>query len=293
MHNDSPRVLTTSEARARGLDPSRLRGAEWERPFHGIRARKDATWIELAAARVRAAGRNAMLCGPSAAAMWGVPVPGSASAASVLHVAVPRPHRAPRGPGIIGYSLGLDPIHITVRRGVPVTSPARTWIDSARTLDVPDLVAFGDRLCLPVDDLCSVPELAAALTAAPSVRGVAKLRKALPLVRPGAESFPESVIRVALITAGLPEPRVNADVYDGRRFVARVDLLFAAFGVVVEYEGRHHAEDARQWRRDLTRIGELQRLGYIVERAHADDLRDPAALVARVRTHLVRRGWRP
>lgn len=124
------------------------------------------------------------------------------------------------------------------------------------------------------------------------MRGAARLRAAWPLVVPGAESYPESEIRVSVESAGLPRPLVNAEIRDGRELVARVDLLFAPWGVVVEYEGAHHADDRRQWRRDLTRIGELQRLGYIVERAHADDLRDPTRLITRIRTHLERRGWR-
>jgi hypothetical protein len=195
--------------------------------------------------------------------------------------------------GITGYSVGLAEDCVTTCGGVPVTTPARTWVDLARWLAVPDLVAIADKLCRPDEFALPLEDLATAIAASPRVRGAARLREAIDLVVPGAESYPESIVRVGFEQAGLPRPSVNVPIFDGRTFIARVDLLFEQFGVVVEYEGAHHAEDPHQWRRDLTRIGELQRLGYIVERAHAGDLADPSKLIARIRTHLIRRGWRP
>lgn len=289
-----PAVFSVELARERGVDARRLRSrAEWERPFRGLRARSGARWIDVAGARVRAASPDAVLFGPSALRLWGLDLPGPRPADPTLHVAVPRPARAPRGEGVQGYSVGLDALCIAERWGIPATTRGRTWVDLARWLTLPELVAVGDQLCRPEAGVCSLSELAAAAAASPRVRGAAKVRTALGLVVPGAESYPESQLRVAIELSGLPRPAVNVPIFDGRELVARVDLLFARWRVVVEYEGAHHATDRRQWRRDLTRIGELQRLGYVVERAHADDLRDPTALIARIRTHLRRRGWTP
>ncbi len=291
--SELPRAFTVAHARAQGTAASALRSrAQWARPFRGLRAAVDATWVDVTRARVEAAGEGVFVFGPSALRLWGLDLPAPYADDGLLHLAVPRPGRAPRGEGVVGVSVGIDPVLCTWRLGIRVTTPARTWVDLARMLSVPALVAVADRLCLPELDACTIRELQVALGLSRRVRGAAHLRAAWPLVVPGAESYPESQIRVSLETAGLPRPLVNAEIRDGRDLVARVDLLFAPWGVVVEYEGAHHADDRRQWRRDLTRIGELQRLGYIVERAHADDLRDPARLVARVRTHLERRGWR-
>ncbi|MBN9175919.1 MAG: hypothetical protein J0I43_00910 [Microbacterium sp.] len=289
-----PRVFSVAHARSLGVGEGRLRSRrEWDRPFRGLRATAEAQWSDTAASRARAVGSDAVLCGPSALRAWGHALPAPVEDDGMLHIAVPRPGRAPRGRGIVGYSLGLDPVCVTVWRGIPLTTRARTWVDLARKLTLAQLVAVGDRLCLPEADECTLRELEVALACSPRTRGVAVAREALALIVPGAESYPESELRVAFEQAGLPRPEVNAEIRDGRHFSARVDMLFARWGVVVEYEGAHHAENLRQWRRDLTRIGELQRLGYVVERAHAGDLRDPAALIARVRVHLERRGWRP
>ncbi|MFT3796813.1 hypothetical protein [Microbacterium sp.] len=289
-----PRAFTIAQAREEGVDARRLRSDRtWSRPYRGMRADADASWFDVISARVRAVGPDAVVFGPSALSVWGVERPGLAAPDPDLHVAVPRPGRAPRGAGIVGYSIGLEPIHVTNWRGVPVTTRPRTWIDLARWLAVPQLVAVADQFCRLDENWCTLSELSTALRAAPRVRGAARLREALELVVPGAESYPESLLRVMLEQAGLPRAAVNASIRGSGGFVARVDLLFEDYGVIVEYEGAHHAEDKRQWRRDLTRIGELQRLGYIVERAHAGDLRDPSGLIERVRIHLLRRGWKP
>ena len=45
--------------------------------------------------------------------------------------------------------------------------------------------------------------------------------EALGLIRPGAESRPETLVRLAIIEAGLPEPEVNVDIRDGAGTVHR------------------------------------------------------------------------
>ena len=51
-----------------------------------------------------------------------------------------------------------------------------------------------------------------------------------------------------LVLAGLPEPTVNFIVRsaDGRIWM-RFDLYYAAYGLLVEYDGRQHAENSKQW----------------------------------------------
>jgi very-short-patch-repair endonuclease len=96
-----------------------------------------------------------------------------------------------------------------------------------------------------------------------------------------------------LALAGLPHPLVNAIVRDRQgAFVGRVDLLFAEYGVIVEYDGAQHGDDAGQWRTDITRINDLQALGYLVIRVHKDDMHHPEALVRRIRRALLQRGLR-
>jgi hypothetical protein len=70
-------------------------------------------------------------------------------------------------------------------------------------------------------------ELAAALEAYPGRRGLQRDRTALPLLRTRSESPRESVLRVIIVLAGLPEPECNYNVLaaDGT-FLARGDLVY-------------------------------------------------------------------
>ena len=59
---------------------------------------------------------------------------------------------------------------------------------------------------------------------------------------------------------GLPEPEVNFIVRgrDGE-WLRRFDLCYRAFRLVVEYDGRQHAEDVEHWVTDIDRREELDR----------------------------------
>jgi hypothetical protein len=55
------------------------------------------------------------------------------------------------------------------------------------------------------------------------------------LIRPGAESRPETLVRLAVAGAGRPEPEVNVDIVDGSgRFLGRGDLVHRGWKVIVE-----------------------------------------------------------
>ncbi|WP_158550708.1 endonuclease domain-containing protein [Geodermatophilus sp. TF02-6] len=110
--------------------------------------------------------------------------------------------------------------------------------------------------------------------------GAARVRTAVPLVDPRAESAPESRVRVALALAGLtPVPQYEVRV--AGEFLARVDLAFPEACVAVEYEGAHHFSDT-QIVRDDARIRRLEAAGWRVIRLSAADLRDLDAVVRRV-----------
>lgn len=158
--SELPPAFTVAHARAQGTGPSALRSrVPWSRPFRGLRASVDATWVDVVRARVAAAGEGVVVFGPSALRLWGLDLPAPHADDGLLHLAVPRPGRAPRGEGIAGVSVGLDPVLCTWRGGVPVTTRARTWVDLARQLNVSQLVAVADRLCLPELDECTTREL--------------------------------------------------------------------------------------------------------------------------------------
>lgn len=153
--------------------------------------------------------------------------------------------------------------------GIGVTTPLRTALDLARLLPVPRAVVALDRL--RALQLVTANDIRTAFGAR-RFRGRAAGLAALSLSRDGVESPRETLLRLVWRSAGLPEPVVNAQVWnaDGE-FVARVDLLDPLAGVVGEYDGAVHASAERR-SRDARRQEALEALGLVVVRVGADDL---------------------
>lgn len=278
-----------------GLSDEVMRHPRYGRPSRGVRTSEGASAIDTDRAVVTSMSPHAFLMGASAARTWLAPLPRwlELREAETREIGMPRGRRASKRPDIRSRSVSVRPHELHLIHGLTVTSPARTWFDLAHELDLPHLVAVADHMLRRWATLCTTTELDDVVRTHGRSPGVRRAREALPLVSDHAESPAESRLRVILVLGGLPAPLVNAIVRDGRgAFVARVDLLFAEYGVIVEYEGAQHGDDAGQWRTDITRINELQALGYVVIRVHKDDLRDPAALVRRIRRVLVQRGLR-
>jgi hypothetical protein len=182
-----------------------------------------------------------------------------------------------------------------------VTSPTTTWASlGARIADTYDLVAVADYFVriprMPGgfdvdlgDPIADLGQLRAAVFAGRRVGGPA-LRAALPRVRTGSSSRPETWMRLTLVDHGLPEPVLDHDVFDGDgMFIAALDQAYPALRVGVEYEGEHHRTDAHQWTRDIRRYERLAAEGWIIVRVTKEMLfHQPARFVARVRAALAR-----
>ncbi|MFF2053364.1 hypothetical protein ACFVU2_17320 [Leifsonia sp. NPDC058194] len=200
---------------------------------------------------------------------------------SPIHVSVPAPGRAPEIAGFVGHKLSE---WATVERmGLPVTTPEQTWIDLATMLVPTELLVIGDYFVSGRHPLSTREALARAIAASPGRRGIARARQAIDLIRVGSESPGETRLRLLLESAGLPAPRPNLDIVDGDRFVARVDLAYPDVCVAVEYEGDIHRVDRAVWRKDIRRRERLEDIGWRTVRVTADDLSQPAELIARLR----------
>ena len=71
----------------------------------------------------------------------------------------------------------------------------------------------------------------------------------------------------------------------------RFDLSYPGLKLIIEYDGRQHTESSGQWRRDLRRREELDRLGWRLIVITSDDLHDaPGAVLTRVQEALIDRG---
>ncbi|EFQ83680.1 hypothetical protein HMPREF0063_11343 [Aeromicrobium marinum DSM 15272] len=122
--------------------------------------------------------------------------------------------------------------------------------------------------------------------------GVRRARRVAPLVRSGVASPTESDVRWALHRGGLPEPEINVDIHDDHGgWLARGDLVYRRWKVLVEYDGWQHERDADQRQWDHLRREQLEACGWRVVVITAADLRQVRGVVVRVRQALRQRGW--
>lgn len=277
-------------ARTSGITRQQLRGPGFDRLAHDLYV--PAGRVDSLAARCTAFAQvlpaETVFCHATAARLLGLPLPAGFDPA--VHVAVPAGAVVPSRPELVTHRLILPSGHVSMVGPVRVTSGARTFVDLAVPLRDPALIALGDAAlhC----GLTTVDELASVVEGAMRRRGVLRARRAMARLDGRAESAPESLVRVWIQDAGLPELTPQAVVYDRvGRFVARVDLLIEEYQIVVEYEGAHH-RDREQYGRDLQRRNQLEALGFLV--VHLDATTLTSRLVLRAVTAALRqRGWAP
>jgi hypothetical protein len=282
------RPVRPADLRERGISASVFRGSTWQSVTHGVHVRG----VEHLSLVDRCRGLGLVLTSDpvvshvSAAALWGMPLWGPPVAD--VHVTREPSASAIRRAGVVNHRAELPRDHRDSVQGVAVTTPARTLLDLASVLPLDQLVATGD-YCLR--SLGVRPwELGEMVAWAVGRRGVAALRSAVPLLDARAESPPESLLRVWFSLCGLPPFEPNAEIWDGRQFVARVDLLDRDRRLVVEYEGAYH-RTREQYAADIGRRARLAELGFEVVQIEATMMRSPGRVVRQVAQRLVRLGW--
>ena len=283
-------AFRVNETEFHELTPSRLRSSLLDAPFHGVRSVGLAGADIVERCRMYAPRlRNGQLFSHvTAARLLGIPVPLRHRSSADLHVASVRGTRV-RTRGVVGH-LVPDAV-ASFGEELPVVSPAQTWCHLASMVSRDYLVAAGDYLIsglrLPggsrTPPLCSHEELVRAVGRYGSRRGAAALGWALPLLRSGVDSARESMLRLAIIAAGLPEPIVGHPVPVEGNVVLHPDLSYPQRKIAIEYEGDDHRKDKKRWRQDLRRIVLLEEAGWRVIRATDDDIADPTNMVRVIR----------
>ncbi|WP_156023238.1 hypothetical protein [Terracoccus sp. 273MFTsu3.1] len=228
-----------------GITPWDLRSGRFRRLLRGvyIAASARVTPLVLAEAGLLMVGGDSVASHQTAARVWGGVVPDD----GLIHVTCAR---RPRGAGLKAHRPKRGQWGTTIA-GLAVTTPTSTFLDLSDELGLVDLVILGDSLVRA--ERVTPRQL---VEAAGSYRGRARrlARRAAGLVRDGVDSPMESRVRMLMVLAGLPEPVVNHVVRlpDGRTRW-RFDLSFPAFRIVIEYDGRQHAESDEQWDHDIDR----------------------------------------
>jgi very-short-patch-repair endonuclease/predicted transcriptional regulator of viral defense system len=232
--------------------------------------RPEGRWL----AAVLACREGAVLSHTSAARLWSL---SSVPADPAVHVTVPRRRR--RHPGLVVHRHGLTPADVTVHRGVPVTTVARTYVDVAAIVPFAALRAMADH-GVRLDG--AAVRRAAERSSNP--RGRVALRRLLGdeiRTRSGLERALRRIAR----EVGLPAPLVNHRVVGRER-----DFAWPALGLVVEVDGHAYHAPLGARERDHERDAELVLAGWRVLRftdAQVGNERDRvrAALVAAASGH--------
>ena len=289
--------FSVGRALALGVGVGRLRGADLERPFWGIRvpAGSERSIVNMVDAYAERMSPGAYFSHITAARLWGIPLPFALERRSALDVAVRPGQVVPVGAGIRGHRLQVDERDVLQFGRIRVTSLARTWCDLGALLSEEDLVAAGDFLLwrrraahLRLDR----SNLANTLDRWKGRRGRPLLERCLPTLTDRADSPPESVMRVRFASAGLPSPEVNCEIYtDAGVFVAMADLGWRRYRVAFDYEGDGHRTDRVQWGKDLKRAPRLEDATWSYVRAGAPDLRDSREIIEILKSRLRRGGW--
>ena len=257
-----------------------LRSAAWRRLYRGVYA--DADLPESYGLRIRGARlllpAAGVFSGRTAAYLLGAP--SLADLRAPLEVAVPAGTQFGPIAGLRIRRVQLPGADVTQVEGFPCTRGLRTALDIARAEPLLDGVPALDVLLREV--VVGIGELREAGPRLSGGRGASVARRAIALADPRAESPPESVLRVLLALAGIPAvPQHVVRDRDGS-FVARVDLAYVERKIAIEYDGYWHDERG-QFARDRRRLNRLVAAGWTVLHVTAVDLKNPEALIARVR----------
>lgn len=281
---DLPTSFTVTEAHEHGVPKWRLRRRDLLRPHHGTRAREALDALTRLQLLMRVLPVHAFVCGMTAAALHGMPLAWSDQdhAWAEPDIGVPAERTRIRRANVRGSRLSIDDADIVRHRGIRVLSIERTWVELSRVLSLQRFVAVTDHLIHWRHPLTTVAALEAAAERFAQSAGAPLRRTALAFADARSESPRESMVRAILVAAGLPRPACNVDIYDGNRFVARVDMIYRGTKLIIEYDGDYH-NDPKQWSKDQVRRAELESLGYRVTVVTARDFDDPEQLIARIR----------
>lgn len=286
------RPFTVYESQALGVAPKRLRARDLSDGGRLIYLPAGREFALADRARVLAAATpGAWVSHETAAILTGLGLPPWMGIDPTIHLS--KPHELPRvrRAGVTGHRVRVIPGEVMEFEGIPVSVRPRTWLDLARELPLPYLIAMGDQLIRmprPGLELRSEPYaykegLRLLVRQHPNMKGVEKARLALEDMRVGADSFPETFLRLAVLDAGLPEPELQLRLDPDDLWSPSADLGYRRFRIAVQYDGAPHLTREQQTR-DNRRDEAFTSAGWSYFKANAYDLAEGfAGLIVRVK----------
>ena len=227
-------------------------------------------------AAVLGAGPTAALSHDSAAALWAL----RPYSTRRCHVTVPGTGRRSSRLLRVHRTVAFAATDVTVRHGIRVTTPARTILDLAASLDRRSLERLLDRAEL--ERLTDRPALEAAIDRWQGHHGVGALGRVLREHTAGTtvtKSQLEERMLALCRAHGLPRPLVNHPV-EG----IEVDFVFGDARLLVEADSWTHHRSRDAFERDRERDAIFARAGYRVLRFTDRGMRrEPAVVAATIR----------
>lgn len=245
-----------------------------------VDSRRATEFRTRAAGALLAVGNSAVLAGHTALVLHGC----SAAGTAPIHLVVPYQCRARSRQGVRvhrGIMLDIDVQDVDgLRVAAPDHALAEVLCRGARR----DGIACADEMLrhLPDEERAEFKAcVAARIMARPDPRGRRQSLQLIELATGLPESPPESWTLLMLVDGGFPPPEPQfrvADIHGRERH--RVDFAWPELRILVEYDG--YASHEGRSELDAARDEDLRRRGWIVIRATAFDLPDPARLLSEV-----------
>lgn len=200
----------------------------------------------------------------------------------VVEVTVPDGLGVPLRMGMVIRRRFLDADDVVCIRGRRTTSICRTLRDLSLRTSLTEAVVLVDAVLHA--GLLELSYLRTWIATRSGTPGIGRLRTAVDHAEPLAESAMETRLRMLLVLNGLPRPRAQVTLADGRgEFAGRIDLFYAEQRLGLEYDGATHRESLAE---DNRRQNRLTAAGIRLLRFTAADLKQPERVAALVAAHL-------
>lgn len=244
---------------------------EWCLPLPSVVSTSPAPdWLGRVAAACLWAGTKAGASHTTAAVLWEL----EGVASSRVELSAGRRKQSPRNWLVVRHVT--QPVAFQRRRGIRVTSVARTLLDLAG-------IASSGVVERAVYDalrrrLTTVDRLRATLRqeGGPGRRGTAALATLLDRLTEPSESELERRVLDLLVTAGLPVPKCQHAIETPTGFRARLDFAYPEAMLAIEADGYRWHSEREKWSRDRTRLNEIVALGWHVLHVTWEDIESGA-----------------
>jgi very-short-patch-repair endonuclease len=227
-----------------------------------------------------ALGTKSPLSYLTAAQVWELPAPDD----GMLHITRFDRRRLDWPPGVRVHRVALEPIAVTHRGGLLVTTRTETLLDCLGWMQLNDARTLADRAqqqrwLTPADIKCRLENQ-------PRRWGNKRLRLLLPTIDDGAHSQAERCLHKVLRSVSIGGWQPNFAVrLDGKRYV--VDLAFVEQRIAIEIDGYGPHSQRGAFQNDRTKGNALIKAGWTLLRFTWSDLHDrPDYVIATIRALL-------